>query len=298
MAVRERILKSAAAPASAGAGRVNPYDSSPQFVMTGEDALRINVVNRHVGVRVGITGRFIDPNDGAVKPFSDAMIPTADGLESTKIIFVGAAVFLHLVVRALDERIEPGETFARLEVVRGIGGAPNVLGVLLAGYIGSWGGMGWPGTPLQTPWEGRGFVHSEFDPFLVPGANPRIVMPDNCLWRILAIGGSLVTSAAGATRHAYLQLVQQGLVLWQAPSTLPQAPSTGFFHAWGAGYSGVADASNQTGLGAIPQDLFLENHGALAGEVRMSTVGLDPGDAWTNVSMLVEEWRNPVSTFS
>jgi hypothetical protein len=276
--------------------------ASAQLPLTGEDALRVNIVNRQLNAQIVLSGRYALAGSDTIHALADRFTPTSDGQESQHTVPVGAALLLNLHVRSSKVIMQPGECWARVEVVRGTG-ADSVLGVLLAGYIGSWGGLSWPGTPLRTPHDGTGYVHVEQDLGPAAGANPIVTMPLGARWRVIAAGAVLTTSAAAGTRRPYLRFrlnVGLGTVatVWQGPSSLPQPASTAVFHTWGAGMPGTADPNALIGLGSIPTGLQLMTLDDPDSAIDVNTVGIQAGDQWGVFSVLLEEWRHPSTKFT
>lgn len=290
---RERIQL-----ATSRAGDTAPYlAASAQLPLTGEDALRLNVTNGFGTATVVLSGRYALPHTQAVDAFEDRLVVPATRLEITKTTHVGAVSLLNLHLRTSGVAVSPGQIYARLEVVRGED-SQLVLGVLLAGYIGSWGGLSWPGTPLRGPQDGAGTVRQVPDNAFAGGTERSVSLPTRTRWRILGASGILACSGVAGTRRPYLRITQEAKTVWQAPSTQTQAAGSTLLHAWGAGMSGVADASGLMGVGAIPADLHLSTGDTANSLIDTITVGMDAGDVWSPFTVLVEEWLNPTTKFS
>jgi len=286
----ERIVRAAPRPASL----VDPATTSPQFVVTGEDKLRLEINNAVAGVRVVLTGRYLDPLSGTIKPLRADVTPLSTGAVSTIIIALNACTLLNLVVRAIDAHVEAGQCFVQLQVVRGGETSLDVIGVLLSGYIGSGFGLGWPGTPLAAPHQGPGWVNAQRDAAIPAGFDPSFTMPSSARWRIRQAGGLLTTSGVAGTRTPYFRMLQQSGFLWSAPTGTPQPPGTTMLHGWGGGLSGSADPMALVGLGPIPTGAMLTTTGSGGASVSVLTQGLQATDQWQYFAVLVEEWRNPV----
>jgi len=287
----ERVIRPAAAAARVPAGLA----AAAQFAVTGEDQLRVNVVHRELSassLRVQVSARYLLAGSSTIRALTDAFEPRHDGVETTHLISIGDATLLNVAVRAIDGIAVPGQCFARLEVVRG-SATGDVLGVLLAGYIGSWGGLGWPGTPLSDPSQGSGWVHVEQSSVPAAGANPSILIPEQTRWRILAVRAILTTSAAITNRQAYCRIFRAAQVLSQSPSSAPQGASNTIGHFWGSGASGVADPAGQIGVGSLPTPLDIAANASGDKAIDLLTVNLQPADQWDILWALVEEWRNP-----
>lgn len=288
---RERIVRAATVSSPAS----GPLTANAQFATTGEDSLRLNVVNANPGATVELSARYVLSSDATVHALGQTFRPTSDGLQSTLLIPLPACTLLNLAVVATGAVVSPGQCFVRVEVVRGTTGAVSVVGVLMAGYVGSWGGLGWPGMPLINPWDGAGYVHVEAVSGTV-GSSPRITLPIASRWRILAAFAVLVTSGVAGVRRIYFRLVHTNTLVWQSPSSLTQPAGQAVGHSWGAGQSWLADPGGLQGSGGIPADAVITTQGTPNGFVELLVVGMDAADTWQGLSVLVEEWRNPIQT--
>lgn len=119
-------------------------------------------------------------------------------------------------------------------------------------------------------------------PVPTPGAGAEwsLVVPAGYVWRVLAVAGTLTTSATVATREARLTLADATGVVLSLGVAATQAAGLATRYAWtaGGGYAAGSSAG-----GTLPPDLSLEAGWTLAS----STVNLDAGDAWSAVSLLV-----------
>jgi hypothetical protein len=284
--------------ATVRAGVTAPYlAASAQLPLTGEDALRLNVTNGGGLATVVLSGRYALPDTQAVDAFEDRLIVPATRLEVTKVTSVGAVSLLNLHIRTSGVSVSPGQIFARLEVVRG-DGAGLVLGVLLAGYIGSWGGLSWPGTPLRGAQDGAGTVKQITDNTPTGGTERSVSLPVRTRWRVIGAAGVLACSGVAGTRRPYLRLKQEAQTIWQAPSSLTPGAGSTVLHSWGAGVPLQNDPSSLVGLGSIPDDLFLQTGDTANSGIDTITVGIDASDVWNPFVVLVEEWLNPTTKFS
>src|SRR4051812_37666922 len=128
-----------------------------QFVFSGEDNLRVAIVNVVPDLTVVVESRFLPKEKAIIQANQQRIQARSDGIESTTVITMPAGVLLNLVVRAAGALTSRGQCYVRVDIVRGTTTAV-VLGTLLAGYIGSYGGRAWPGSPLESPVEGPGYT--------------------------------------------------------------------------------------------------------------------------------------------
>jgi hypothetical protein len=284
-------------PAPVLQGRGSLIASPFQFFMGGEDHLRVACVNSVFGNRLVITGRFLQEGRATPQDFSYDFVPTSDRIDSTQLLPMGTGALLNVVVRTAGSIIERGQCFVRVDVVRGLTGATIVLGTLLAGYIGSWGGRAWPGTVLESPTEGPGYVVLQLSTAPAAGGNPSIGLPEQTRWRIIGATAVLTTSAAVATRNAILVAMQSSTNVFFSESSFAQGAGQTRQHTWGAGVTNPLLGAGVTGMGALPVPLMLSTRAALDAQIAISTNNIDAGDQWTTLKLLVEEWLNPVTLF-
>lgn len=285
-------------PAPIPAGRAGFFPAPFQFVLTGEDNLRVSIVNAVTDAQVALTGRFLRAGEEAALAFAHTFTPNATGVATAFDVGMGAGVILNLVARAVGVQVERGECYVRVDVIRGLTGATIVLGTLLAGYVGSWAGIAWPGSPLESPVDGRGRVKlvQAADP--PPGNNATLTIPGQARWRVIAANYLLATDATPATRNPYLQLVQGGTIVYQSESSLAQLASQQHRHNWAAGGVATTGPSALNGQGVLPVEGYVSNRGGLDALVQTVVAGLQLGDQVSDLVALVEEWRNPVTILS
>jgi len=290
VAVTERILRAQALGGTAALllGGVG------QFPLTGEDALRINVINNAAfQLRLLTTGRYLKPGDTSVSAFADSYVIDSSDTAQTHEIGLTEGTLLNLVIRATNKFVPRGRCFVRIEVLRGRGAAATVIGTLLAGYVGSWGGLAWPGTPLEDPLNGRGYVETFSNSATGPGELPLVTMPPNREWLLTAACTTLTTDATVATRTVYLRVFQNGALIYQAPSSRQQGASLAAVHSWGAGSGAVPDPTAQLGIGTLPVGFRLSTNNANDTHLDLAVNGFAVGDFFSLLKLQVEEWIRP-----
>lgn len=265
--------------------------------LTGEDALRLNVINGGVTTDVVTSGRYIIPGDPTIHAFENRVTVPATRLEVTQTTQVGAVSLLNVHIRTSKAAVAPGQLFVRLEIVRGQG-TEMVLAILAAGYIGSWGGASWPGTPLRGPYDGAGNIRAVPDNSFTAGTERSVFLPVRTRWRVIAVAGVLSTSGVAGTRRPSLRFRDNGTVAWIGPSSLGLGPATATVFSWGGGMNWMADPGGGLGLGAFPTDMVLTTGDAQDSAIDTLTGGMDAGDLWSPFTVLVEEWLNPTTKFS
>lgn len=268
-----------------------------QFALTGEDNIRISTINSAPGVSMLLTGRWLKDGDPAVSAFARTFPLQSAGTEQAFDLFLGAGTLLNLAAVPFGDVVAVGQCFVRVDVVRGTG-ARLLVGTLIAGYTGSWGGRAWPGTPLQHPWEGPGFVRRVTGTTNGAGTEFAVSGDLNSRWRVKSVKAKLTSSAAVATRTPLLKVNARGGTVHWSQSVVDQPASSAYIHSWIAGAAPPVLAVPIIGGGALPAECDIAGDGFTIPSLTSTTSGLQAGDAWSEIDALVEEWRYPPTIFA
>lgn len=263
-----------------------------QFLFTGEDNLRVSVCAFKPGLQLFLVGRFLEQGDTKPRAFSQTITPLAAGNTETFVLPMGVGVLLNLVVRSNTPLMQPGQCYVRLDVQRGDGGAAIVLGTLMAGYVLSQMGRAWPGSALESPQEGPGWIHYLQSSPPAAGADPQFLSSVPSRYRLITIDGSLQTSGVAGVRTIYLAAVLDGIVIMRTAAPLTVGPAASVTFNWGAGVGFVPASATLISIGSLPTDLYLDTATGLI-QVFTFTSGIDAGDQWTPLTLFVEDWRSP-----
>lgn len=274
------------------AGGVKAFASPVQFLLTGEDNLRVTWITSK-NVTFNVRGRMLVKESQSVQAFDYAIQQDADYSSHTRILPLAEGVLLNLVVSAELAFLTPGQLYVRVDVVRGLDGATLTLGTLLAGYVGTWSGRAWPGTPLETPLDGPGALMSYVSPDPAAGAVPLLRQQVRTRWRLISARTALTTSAVAGNRFVTLTITPRtgGAFNFDALPSVPAA--TGREFAWhaGIGYPGLASVSSS---GALSDDHLLECQIFNDNSLTLNVAGFDAGDNFAPLTVYVEEWLLPI----
>jgi hypothetical protein len=268
-------------------GRGDIIASPFQFLFTGEDNLRVLIVNSLSGVEVTLDGRFLASGDTVPSPISQSFRPTADRALNTFDVFLGTGFLLNasLVVTVGAPLI--GQTYVMVQIIRGFTGAKMVLGCILGGYITAMQHLAFPGSAIESSISGGDYIR------LVGGATPAAgldfseTVPTGARWELLRVNGVLTTDATVIDRYSLLTIVKTGLgSVAQVPPVAAHPASTARASTWGVGLVPVFFAPSNVINGALPQGAII-----LAGDRwETTTLNLQPGDQWFGPEYLVREW--------
>ncbi|MGH9408217.1 MAG: hypothetical protein ACRD1V_02035, partial [Vicinamibacterales bacterium] len=120
------------------------------LLLTGEDALRINSWGSVAGLILAIEGRLISDED-CIVPIAESHTPNSDRSIHSTIIGLNDGALATLQVRLSSGSAKRGGVFVTVEIVRGVLGAIQSLGILAAGYVVNGLPLAFPGPrPLSS----------------------------------------------------------------------------------------------------------------------------------------------------
>lgn len=256
-----------------------------QFVTTGEDNLRVTVINSLIGCRVAIQGRRID-QDGAILPLAHGLTPTSDRIATTDIYPLGVGAIVNLTVFASSGSPRIGQTFVIVQLVRGREGGTEILGTLLQGYVTSTQGLGWPGSPIESSLAGPGYVRSI--QITLPGPSNQIheVVPTGARWELLGFTAVIVTDATVFSRYPMMYADSGfGSIFIGVTGLTMNATET---HAinWSSGYGAGPNSVYPWTACPIPANMPILAGGGFNTVVN----GMMAGDEWVQGQYSVREW--------
>lgn len=256
-----------------------------QFVTTGEDNLRVTVVNAAAGCRVAVQGRRID-SQGTVLPLGYAMSAPADRTPVTQIFPLGIGAMVNVAVYAVAGAPMVGQTFVIVQIVRGREGGTELLGTLLQGYVTTTQGLGWPGSPIVSSTDGEPALR------VIRGTTPAAgngwteTVPTGARWEVLAVRFNVAASAAVVTRYISVYADEGGRTPWILASPRQLIASEVRIYSFAVGleyqshdYIGVAQH-------VLPASACLKAGATLNGVVYYQ----DPLDQCSAPDFIVREW--------
>lgn len=263
-----------------------------QFLFTGEDSLRLVVSNVAPGITLRVAGRWLNPDDQHVEALVWDFVPASIGGLEKFDIPLPRGYLLNLMVRPLQANVHRGQCYLRVDVIRGRD-ATVTLGTLMAGYVISLGGRAWPGSILEGPHDGPGWIHTVSGAVPVPPGAAVIQSTIASAWRVQSILCGLTTDAAVGMREPYCALYESGLARHYSLSSCKQAAGTTVTHCWAPGLNEALGTNGSIGRGALPTPLLLRSDGSIVTMLAVGAFGVGgPMDAFSGVQAVVEEWRN------
>lgn len=118
------------------------------------------------------------------------------------------------------------------------------------------------------------------------GTDFTVVMPALVRWELKMLTGRLNCDANVAFRIPRVEIVDGNLIIGTFGSDFRLQATETLQYTWGQGVSIAVVSSAPTAHGPLPVGLRLVNRMI----IRHETAGIQAGDQWRDISLLVEEW--------
>lgn len=264
-------------------GRLAP--SPYNFEFTGEDALRLTVHNSQTGVRVAVHWRLANRN-GEIVANTHTLAPTSDRVATSSEFTIGEGYLLNATVFASAGAPRRGQTFTRLQVIRGRGAASVVLGTVVQGYVTGNQDRAWPGSPLEGSLHGDGYERAIGGTDPVAGEEVLETVPTGARWELISLAVEFTTNANVANRYPEFSCNSGGLRVAHMATNVAIPASTGVLLTWCQGLPVVSRGAPDRLQGPLPPGIVF-----LAGSVfNTSTQNKQAGDNYGAPLYLVREW--------
>lgn len=255
------------------------------FFVTGSDALQVSSWNALAGVTLTIAGRF-RTLDGEDHPFVFTHAPNTNRTIASSVFPLGDGWIVNATVFVSAAAPIIGQTFVRLQIVRGFSSSGIVLATLAAGYVTAVQPVAWPGGAVQGSLDGAGAVRSIAGS--TPGAGAEIseAVPTGARWELLAFSCRFVSGAAVANRDPVWTLDDGATIYarngWNAlvvaSTTIDFTLEPGFAAPW----------NDQGGHANVPLPINLRL--AAGHRIRTVTTNIQVADQYSAIQYLVREW--------
>lgn len=267
-----------------------PPIATPLY-LTGEDGLRLTVLNAQAGVTVTLRGRFLPvptdrDADPAISVFVHDLVPATDRSASTRTVALGEGWLLDASIIASVGAPPIGRCFAILSIVRGQVSSGLETSTLTQGYVSGTQRIGYPGSALSSSLDGGGALRSIVGQLQGAGADFFETVPTGARWELLALQVLLTTSVAAANRLPVLRVDDGANVYGLFPMAAFVTASAAANLTWAPGASIVSAAPLVAQAAPIGVGLKL-----LGGHhIRGLTNLLQGGDQYSTPIYLVREW--------
>jgi len=259
------------------------------FYFAGDDQIRVTSWNALASVTVVLTGRFVHAEDGRIEPFSEVHTPNTNRTAASSTYQRARGWLTDLSVLVTGATPQRGQTFVRVDVVRGQGAGAIALSTLLQGYVTATQRLAYPGSPIIDSLTGPGVIRSLTGTDPVAASEISETVPTGARWRFISLRAQLVTDATAANRTLALVFDDGTNSYMYAATNFNQTASQALNYAFG-------DVGQTYGfylLGGMvsaPANLVL----AAGHRIRTVTTTLQAGDNWGPPQYAVEEWLEPV----
>jgi len=256
----------------------------PGFFFDNDDSLQLTAWNSLASVALAISGRFVRP-DGTIEPFVERHVPNTNRTASTAIFPRGCGWLTDLSIIASGATPQRGQTFVRVDVVRGQSSPIIVLSTIAQGYVTATKRLAYPGSAIEDSLSGAGALRSIAG--TDPAANVEIseTVPTGTRWRLRSVRATLVSDANVANREVALQIDDGTTVYFEAASGANQAASLTRQYTF-APTAVRGAAATGTGILVAIADLLL----AAGHRFGTATTNRQATDNWGAPQYLVEEF--------
>lgn len=254
--------------------------------LTGEDALKLSVMNAAAGVTVKVSGRFLPADGGRPVPFTSFLVPATDRSLSTLVVPLAEGWLLNAQALVSGGSPMTGQTFAMLSLARGVTSVAEDLFTLAAGYVTARQRLSYPGSPVQNSVDGAGALRMINGTTPAAGAEVFETVPTGARWQLLYFKLQLATSAVVANRGVTLNFDDGTNFYFVATQGTTQAASSTTSLYWAHGFPNVVSANESNRLQGLPTNALLP-----AGHrIFTSTAFIDVADQFSSVRYVVREW--------
>lgn len=255
---------------------------------TGEDFLRVTSFSADADTVVNLGIRFQNHDRQTPQVYGERHVPNTDRTAATSDFPLATGWLQGLTVTAGTGAPLRGQTFVRVDLMRGRGASATILQTLVQGYVSAQNRRAWPPAQLESALEGPGALRS------IAGTNPAAnteiseTVPTAARWRPLALSFELVTDATAANREVAIVIDDGTTTLFTSPSGFTQTAS--FTRRYSAAAAGAQTAPAQ---GTDRQILLPALVLPAGSRIRTVTTNLQAGDDYSAPQLLIEEHLEP-----
>jgi hypothetical protein len=197
-----------------------------------------------------------------------------------------AGELLNAIVYAETGTPQAGQTFVRISVRRGAGGAFDRLGVIIQGQVTANAARSFPGSVVQSPLEVEPYLRTIQGTTPAAGAIISETVPTGVRWELMQFNYQHSTGALPANRLDFMEAISGGLVVFIVAHTTTIPGSSIYNFTWSQNLPSSHDTNNGYARSPIPQRLILP-----AGSgIFASAFGLLSSDQFSSISYTVREW--------
>lgn len=255
------------------------------FYFTGADAIRVTSYNTAAGAVVTASGRFLALERIEPADFHCPHTPNTDRTAASTEYALGEGWLQSVSVVASSGAPVLGQTFVRVDVIRGRGASASVVATLLQGFVTAGQRLAWPGSTLVDSLTGPGRIRSITGTDPAAGAEMSETVPAGARWRLLHLNITLLTDATVSNREVRVILDDGTAQYFESGATAVIAASSSVAITLWRGSFLPSLSSTVRGLNAPEYMMLLAGH-----RIRTETSNLQAADNYAAPQLLVEEW--------
>lgn len=206
-----------------------------------------------------------------------------DGFSHTFQTGLGYGYLVSCAINGIALGVPRGVIYAAVWLVRGQPANRIFYRLLTADYVDDFVGPSWPEGAVIAAENSRGHITNYDGSAPLAGQETTLVQPTGARWRLIHVGARLTTSAVVANRTPSLTVGSFGFGS-AVQGTQVVTASTTIEIGWWAGLADTGHTGAQINQW-LPSDFALEG-GQL---ISTKTTGLQAGDQWSDMTVLVEE---------
>lgn len=279
-AAGERTILASPFPAAGGRVLVSPF----QFLVTGEDNLRIEGWSAVDGATLSVAYRFADTK-GKIIANTVHLALTGDRLVRELDVKLGEGYLVNMSIFMTGVSPLVGQVFTCIKLIRGFTGATIILGLLAQGYITHEQGIGWPGSPLVTSLDTLPVPRLILGTEPAPGSEIAETVPTGARWQVVSVRFTLTTDATAANRTVRLRFNTSGTEAFRVPGGAVQTASLAVLYNFAVGVTRMTSSVGGVQNLPLPSDLWLN----AASQVQTISENLQAGDDYTQPQLFVRE---------
>ena len=278
---RERAFPAAARQAPAAMG----IATQAAFYTTGADNLRLVSVCSIPGVTIVLSGRTMSA-DGTIGRFKHTHQPNNNRTSKVTDHPLAAGYVLNVTAVAVGADVPIGGCFVIVQIIGGLGGATEVLGTLIQGYVTTLQHRAWPGSMIESSIDGPGRLRTFTGTIPAASAEVTEIVPTGARWELLGMTLVLQPMTIGTSRRTMLYAESSGLSLFYAISAHTVDAPNELNQNFSSGLGETPPQMGAFGSNPLPVSIPLPPGAG----IRTLTSGMMAGDQYTYVQVTVREW--------
>jgi hypothetical protein len=254
--------------------------------VTLNDSIALTVFNSNPGLSsVSAYVRIMRPDGIVLTQIVTINNPTSNRGGNAQSVPLPEGMLLAVMVGGNNVPLTRGQCWVNVYIVRNLGSSPPFVEMLIADYLTTAFQPTWPEGDLKAPTDDHGVIYLYQGQAPNAGNEAILAQPANTRWRWMGINYNLTASATVGNRFSGFQISVGGVAIFLERS--PAAQTAGQFDSYTYGIN-LPIAGPTLGAFTMPLGADFFTGGGTGAQT--ATVGLLGTDAYSLISVLVEEW--------